>query len=345
MQIKPLTGHIIFWLSIMLLGTATIYPYYLNFRISIIDRAVFLPAWWIVTYLNWWFLMPRFLDKGKMTRYLAILLTIILVVTVIQRYLSLYVYYPMYLWEDGNPAEVNPFIPGKFIQFAAFLALPVICSIIIHLLMKWYKESYQAKQIIAQQQSAELSYLKAQINPHFLFNTLNNLYGLSLEQSSKVPNMILQLSDILSYSLYESSVEKIGLYKELKLIKDFIALEKERYEGRMQVEIGMDEAIDHTIEIAPLLLIPFVENAFKHGVKEATETIPVTICLSKENEYLVFRVKNKVSDETIVKNKAQGLGLKNLKRRLNLLYPDSHQLETKLNDEYFFATLKLLVYE
>ncbi len=345
MRIKPLTGHLIFWLSIMLLGTATIYPYYLDIKISVIDRAVFLPAWWIVTYLNWWFLMPKYLDNGKIRDYLFLLITCILVVTVIQRYLSIYVYYPMYLWENGLPTEVNPFIPGKFIQFAAFLALPVICSIIIHLLMKWYKESYQAKQIIAQQQSAELSYLKAQINPHFLFNTLNNLYGLSMEQSKKVPDMILQLSDILSYSLYESSVEKIGLYKELKLIKDFIALERERYEGRMKVEISMDEDIDHTIEIAPLLLIPFVENAFKHGIKEATETIPVTIRLSKENQYLVFMVKNKVENENVVSGKKQGLGLKNLKRRLNLLYPDLHQLQTQLVDGYFTATLKLLVYE
>jgi len=99
-------------------------------------------------------------------------------------------------------------LPGKFVQFAAFIALPVFCSVIIHLLMKWYNESYKARQITAQQQSAELSYLKAQINPHFLFNTLNNLDELSLEQSQKVPDMILRLSAILSYSLYESGTKK-----------------------------------------------------------------------------------------------------------------------------------------
>ena len=155
MRLKPVTGHIIFWLSIMILGTATIYPYYLDVKISVIDRAVFLPAWWVVTYLNWWYLMPKFLDKGKIKLYLITLLISILIVTIVQRYLSLYVYYPMYLWEDGNPSEVNPFIPGKYVQFAVFLSLPVICSIIIHLLMKWYNESYKARQIIALQQSAE----------------------------------------------------------------------------------------------------------------------------------------------------------------------------------------------
>ncbi len=194
MRGKLLTGHIIFWLSIMILGTATIYPYYFNLRISIIDRAVFLPVWWLVTYLNWWYLMPKYLDTRKIATYLIMLVTIILLVTVIQRYLALYVYYPMYLWEDGDPAVKNPFVPAKFVQFGAFLSLPVICSIIIHMLMKWYKESYQARQIIAQQQSAELSYLKAQINPHFLFNSLNSIYALVRSKSDDAPEAVIKIT-------------------------------------------------------------------------------------------------------------------------------------------------------
>lgn len=327
-----------------MLGTATIYPYYLDFKISVIDRAVFLPAWWIVTYLNWWYLMPKYLDKGQIKKYLILLIIAIIVVTTVQRYLALYVYYPVYLWDSSTTVEINPFLPGKFIQFAAFLSLPVICSIIIHLLMKWYKESYQAKQIIAQQQSAELSYLKAQINPHFLFNTLNNLYGLSLEKSDKVPELILKLSDILSYSLYESSVEKISLYKELKLIEDFISIEKERYEGRMQIAVDIDESIDHTVEIAPLLLIPLVENAFKHGVKESTEKVPIKILLKQESGSLIFQVQNKIAEDKVISGRPNGLGLKNLQRRLNLLYPDTHQFDIQSEEDYFTATLKLLLH-
>ena len=328
-----------------MLGTATIYPYYLDLKISVIDRAVFLPAWWIVTYLNWWYLMPKYLDKGQIKWFLILLVVTILIVTTVQRYLSLYVYYPLYLWNEHTTVEVNPFLPGKFIQFAAFLSLPVICSIIIHLLMKWYKENYQARQIIAQQQSAELSYLKAQINPHFLFNTLNNLYGLSLEKSDKVPELILKLSDILSYSLYESSVEKISLFKELKLIENFISIERERYEGRMQVEVNIKDHVDQTTEIAPLLLIPLVENAFKHGVKESTEKVPIRIQLTRKSKNLIFQVKNKFTEDHSASAGPSGLGLKNLKRRLNLLYPDSHQFETQSADGYFTATLKLVVYE
>lgn len=343
MQAKVIFGHLLFWVVILALGTATIYPYYLDMKIAFIDRAIFLPVWWMATYLNWWIFMPRFLDKGKLGLYTLLLILLILLLTVVQRYLCLFWFYPAYLWDDPSAAEqFRPFLPGKFIQFAAFIALPVLCSIGIRLLMRWYRESYQARQIIAQQQAAELNYLKAQINPHFLFNTLNTLYGLSLEASKKVPDLILKLSDILSYSLYESAVEKVDLHKELKLIKDFIALEEERYGDRMQVIFKVADDLALSISIAPLLLIPLVENAFKHGVKEATDPLPITIYLGQEGQYLVFEVKNQAPNEVpMISTPQQGLGLKNLQRRLDLLYPQRHTLSTTWEGELFCARLKL----
>lgn len=331
----------------MLLGIATIYPYYQDLKIAVMDRAVFLPVWWIGTYLNWWVLMPKLLNKKRWPFYLGILLLLIFGLTVIQRYICLFWFYPNYLWENPpNPADLQPFLLPKFIQFAAFIALPILSSIGIRYLLDWYQESYKAKQILAQQQAAELQYLKAQINPHFLFNTLNNLYGLSLEASQKVPGMILKLSDILSYSLYESAVDRVSLEKEIQLIKDFIALEKERYGDRMQVSFDIDEEVDEQLEVAPLLLIPLVENAFKHGVKEATETIPISIQLTQLDRELQFEVQNQISEGLGPQtNKNQGLGLKNLKRRLDLLYPNQHHLETTRQEDHFYAQLKIQVDE
>lgn len=343
MLLKPIICHLLFWFLIMGLGIATIYPYYQDLGIAIIDRAIFLPVWWIGTYLNWWVLMPKWLAKGQLRTYIGLLALLILLLTIIQRYLCLYWFYPNYLWENPpNPADLHPFLPAKFIQFGAFIALPILSAIGVRLLMNWYQESYQAKQIIAQQQAAELTYLKAQINPHFLFNTLNNLYGLSLEESKKVPGLILKLSDILSYSLYESSADRISLYKEVKLIEDFITLEQERYGNRMNVEFIKAEELDETIEIAPLLLIPLVENAFKHGVKEATEAIPIRIYLGQSEQSLVFEVNNQVPDSPpVVRLAKQGLGLKNLERRLELLYPRQHSLTAERRGDLFFAKLKL----
>ena len=171
---------------------------------------------------------------------------------------------------------------------------------------------------------------------------MNNLYGLSLEESKKVPGLILKLSDILSYSLYESSADRISLYKEIKLIEDFIALEQERYGNRMNIDFELSEELDETIEIAPLLLIPLVENAFKHGVKEATEAIPIRIYLGHEEQSLVFEVSNQVPDgPPVVRLAKQGLGLKNLQRRLELLYPRQHTLVTERKGDLFLAKLKL----
>lgn len=331
----------------MLLGIATIYPYYQDIKIAVMDRAVFLPVWWIGTYLNWGLLMPRLLNKRRWPIYVGLLFLVIFVLTVIQRYICLYWFYPNYLWENpSNPADLQPFLLPKFIQFGAFISLPIICSIGIRFLLDWYQESYMAKQILAQQQAAELQYLKAQINPHFLFNTLNNLYGLSLEESKKVPGMILKLSDILSYSLYESAVDRVPLEKEIHLVKDFISLEMERYGDRMQVAFEIDEEVDEQVEIAPLLLIPLVENAFKHGVKEATEAIPIRIHIIQADKELIFEVQNQISEVLEpTPSKKQGLGLKNLKRRLDLVYPKRHQLETHRKADQYIAQLKIQIDE
>lgn len=344
MRSKQILHHLLFWLFIMLIGIATIYPYYQDLRIAVMDRAVFLPVWWIGTYLNWGILMPKLLNKKRWPGYVIVLLLLLFLLTLGQRYLCLFWFYPNYLWENPPaPAELQPFLLPKFIQFAAFISLPIICSIGIRYLLDWYQESYKAKQILAQQQAAELQYLKAQINPHFLFNTLNNLYGLSLEASKKVPGMILKLSDILSYSLYESAVDRVSLDKEIQLIQDFIALEMERYGDRMKIDFDLDEEVDEQVEIAPLLLIPLVENAFKHGVKEATEAIPIRIHLSQTKSALLFEVQNQISEAffTPPQNPKQGLGLKNLKRRLDLLYPNKHQLETYREADQFVAKLKI----
>ena len=347
MQQRYFLAHIVFWLLIMVLGTATIYPYYLDLRISFIDRAIFLPVWWAGTYLNWWVLMPRLLARNRLALYLFSLLATILLLTIIQRYLCLYWFYPWYLWDvRPDPADLRPFLPGKFIQFAAFIALPILSSIGIRFLWRWYRESYQARQLIAQQQEAELKYLKAQLNPHFLFNTLNNLYGLSLEQSPKVPKLLLQLSDLLSYSLYESRLDRVPLGKELQLIRDLIALESARYEDRMTVELQVDEEQISSLEIAPLLLMPLVENAFKHGVKESVTTVPIRIHLQKKAANLFFQVVNGVaaaydSDE----QESAGLGLQNLRRRLELLYPGQYTLTTERKGGVFVAQLNIKIDE
>ena len=340
---KEVKAHILFWMIMVIGGTATIYPYYMRLSTAFVDRVIFLPVWLTGTYVSWFYWIPKYLDKGKILAYAWRMLILLLLLTIIQRYACLYIYYPIYIWTNGEePLVKNAFLIGKFIQFFAFISLPILFSIIAHRLLKWYKESYLAKQVIAQKQSAELDYLKAQINPHFLFNTLNNLYGLSLENNKKVPGLILKLSEVLSYSLYESTSATVSLNKELTLIKNFVALEQERYNDRINIQWSIDIEQDPHTKIAPLILIPFVENAFKHGVMNSIEKTCIVIKLKLHQNNLLFEVTNSINS---VKNKEQnkynGLGLDNLRRRLQLIYPDNFTILNQVRGHNYHASLKI----
>ena len=190
-----------------------------------------------------------------------------------------------------------------------------------------------------EKQEAELNYLKSQTNPHFLFNTLNNIYSLARDKNNLAPESILRLSKILRFMLYETSGEYIAIEDELKIISDYIALEKLRYDESLHVNFNYDLE-DMKQAIPPLLLIPLVENAFKHGVSETRDRPFVDIHLSVNKRQLAFIVKNSseaFAAETVVK---ENIGLSNLRRQLELLYKD-YNLTVQHKDAVFIATLKI----
>lgn len=343
MKLKAFLAHILFWLVIMLTYAASEWGYRNNFQQALQFELLYLPIRMIAAYVNWYILIPRWLYKNKISTYLLTLLIFLIFLSIAQRYLNVYWGYPTF-FPDWFKKPLEFWVFFRIIQNLVIIASPVAFSTGIKLFMDWYQQKNKAKQLEIEKRAAELKYLKAQINPHFLFNTLNNLYGLSLEQSKKVPQLILKLSDLLSYSLYESAVERIAIRKEIKLINDFIALEKERYEGRLKIDWTIAKKVDREWEIAPLLLMPLVENAFKHGVKENIEQTIISLDLNKERQFLVFKVSNTVP-KTIDEKLPNGIGLKNLKRRLDLLYPNQHQLETFQEGNQFNALLKLKIYE
>lgn len=342
MQRIPFKYHITFWLGLIVLGVAALSPYYMNLFKATMHRMVFLPVWLIATYGNLYILLPKLWDKGKKVAYGFVLGISIFLLTIFQRVICIEYFYPKFFWMRApNADELNPFWIGPFIQFAAFIALPIILSIGLRAAWIWYQESYKAKQLVAEQQAAELSYLKAQVNPHFLFNTLNNLYGLSLESSKKVPSMILKLSDLLSYSLYESKVDSVPIEKELELIKDFIALEKLRYEDRVQVDLKINDSVNLSQRLAPLLMLPLVENAFKHGVKNTDILKPIQITLDQSKEQFSFKVENHLQPSSEQETEKGGIGLTNLRRRLDLHYPDKHLLKINKEQNKFIVNLKI----
>ena len=196
-----------------------------------------------------------------------------------------------------------------------------------------------AQQLRIQKQEAELNYLRSQTNPHFLFNTLNNIYSLSRDKSDLAPESILRLSKILRFMLYEISGAYIAIEHELKIISDYIELEKLRYDESLRINFNYDIE-DMKQAVPPLLLIPLVENAFKHGVSETRNRPFVDIHLSVRNRQLIFTVKNSTELSLEAEPVRENIGLSNLRRQLELLYKD-YELTTLPGEGVFTATLKI----
>ena len=210
---------------------------------------------------------------------------------------------------------------------------------IIRHIYNYIKLKQAEQQLRIEKQAAELNYLRSQTNPHFLFNTLNNIYSLARDKSDLAPESILRLSKILRFMLYETSGGYIAIEQELKIISDYIALEKLRYDDSLRINFNYDIE-DMKQALPPLLLIPLVENAFKHGVSETRNQPFVDIHLSVKNRQLAFFVKNsaeKIPDELSVK---ENIGLTNLRRQLELLYKD-YNLSVQQGESVFTATLKI----
>ena len=210
---------------------------------------------------------------------------------------------------------------------------------IIRHIYNYIKLKQAAQQLRIEKQQAELNYLKSQTNPHFLFNTLNNIYSLSRDKSDLAPESILRLSKILRFMLYETGGEYIAIEQELKIISDYIALEKLRYDDSLRINFNYDIE-DMKQALPPLLLIPLVENAFKHGVSETRHQPFVDIHLSVNKRQLAFVVKNSAEEFPGDRSVKENIGLSNLRRQLELLYKDFH-LAVQQGESVFTATLKI----
>ena len=224
------------------------------------------------------------------------------------------------------PDFVNYEIKDMFLD--SFSSCMLFYFLII--LLKYFKNNfiYQFNQnlIVEQQLKFELENLKAQISPHFLFNTMNNFYGLAVDNSIKLPNLMIRLSDLLRYSLYETKQEKVPLENEIKYLENYIELEKIRLEDNLQLEFVINNKNFENFQIAPLLLITFLENAFKHSKKIHEESIIIQIFIDVSNDGILnFKIKNNYnpnSENNLISNK--GIGLDNVKKRLEVIYPNKN---------------------
>ncbi len=215
-------------------------------------------------------------------------------------------------------------------------------------LLKYFKQNYifqyNQNQISQQRMLFELENLKAQISPHFLFNTMNNFYGLAVDNSNKLPNLMIRLSDLLRYSLYETKNNKVPLDNEIKYLENYIELEKIRLEDDLNISFVLNNKSTTHFQIAPLLLITFLENAFKHSKNIQKEPIIIDVLIEiSETGILTFMIKNNFdsnSNNNLTDKK--GIGLENVKKRLEVIYPNSnHTLLINNQDNFFNVVLTI----
>lgn len=232
----------------------------------------------------------------------------------------------------------EPTVGRCFNFYGTFLMI-----IVFGISLKMSRDGYIRKE---QENEAELKLLKAQLNPHFLFNTLNNLYGLSVMKSDKLPDLMLQLSDLLRYSLYETKEVFVSLEKEISYLENYISLERIRLELQTEINFSITGNVIGK-QIAPMLLIVFVENAFKHLGKGQDKKSSVTIAIDVTEKTLKFTCKNSYdfskSIETNLEKGKSGIGLVNAKKRLALIYQDTHNLSIKKDNGFFLVDLKVIL--
>jgi sensor histidine kinase YesM len=340
---RPLT-HFLFWL-IYWLVSGFIWGYCFDhtnyYQSAYTAKATELPFVITAVYLNMYFLLPGLVVRRKYFLYLLAMSMLLLPAAFLIRLVQvnyLNVRYPV-SWDGNNVLEF--YFIGRISILS--LAPALILTTIIKLLQYWVAEQKTAGALFKEKTTAELNYLKAQVHPHFLFNTLNNLYSLTLNKSDHAPEVVLKLASLMTYTLYDAQANKIALEKELAHIRNYIDLEKIRYGKRLDVSLNVLGDTKH-IYMPPLILIPFVENAFKHGASNETGKAWITIDLKVMENRLAVKIENSKNGISVVNNIAEqgnGIGLQNVKRRLALLYPDQYQLSIDDDKEYYAVDLKL----
>lgn len=306
--------------------------------LSGVDSLLFMPAHMFLTYGLIYWVLPRFLFKGHYVWVLFGTVALIAATSFVSAMLTTYLVDPVRTCL-GLRTSGNTFFFAMMAGLRGAITIGGF-AVAIKLIKVWYLKQQAYQQIDREKLQTELELLKSQVHPHFLFNTLNNLYSLTLNKSDRASAVVLKLSDLLRYMLYECNVPAVSLKKELDFLRNYIALEQLRYGDRLDMSVSISGDHEHKL-IAPLLLIPFLENAFKHGTSEQLEQAWMHIELSVQGTTLKFKVINSRETMPHEENYTGGIGLQNVQKRLQLLYPNKHDLRIVAGEETFMVMLNV----
>ena len=286
----------------------------------------------MLIYVNAFLLIPKLLDKKKIVLYLISVLFLVILNTWLKALSKQH--YDAIVW----PKDLMPLQDYfKWNLFDSFWS--ILISTLLLFSLRWSRQNERVKNIELAQLHSELKYLRAQLNPHFLFNGLNTIYGSIDIENTQARDILVQFSDLLRYNLYEADVDRVPLEKEAVYLKNYVALQRARSDANLQIELNID-LVDQTVMIAPLIFVAFVENAFKYSTRDDRQANSVSVSLRQTDSQLQFDCQNSYE---ITEPGREGIGLANVKRRLELLYPGRYRLDIQQTNGFYAVHLTLVL--
>lgn len=335
--------HVFYWLITTMFWPLLSYAIEGELWEPLFNKIGYLPSQMIVTYVFLYILLPWFFKK-RYVLFVIGLIVLTYITAVLARIMKIYFYEPMTGYDDPQEGliEILTHQDALLGQYVIWVYMTPVLTIIIVLVYTHFNQQRALAHLEAQRAQSELSFLKAQLHPHFLFNTLNNLYTLSIQGSDMTVDVAKGLKKLLRYMLDKSENALIPLSEELDLVHTYISLEKLRYGARLNYkEVIRLENEDY--KVVPFVLLSLVENAFKHGASKDPGQPYIHINLSTNNKQLDFSVENSVVKEKTDDSSgyAQGIGVSNIKRQLAILYPDRHSYKTTHQDDSYKVQLRI----
>lgn len=331
--------HTLFWIGYIATYTIIYGSYADTYKDELFWTVAYLPMKMAATYFVLYYVLPKHFLRKQYVLTAAWFILAVLFAAYLQRVIDVILIHDLYHQNDDAGA-IHAF--PKILKIALGVYPVVAFAAFVKLAKYWYEKEKQAQQLKQQKLEAELNFLKGQIHPHFLFNTLNNLYALTLKKSDASPEVVLKLSELLSFMLYECNSRSVSLDKELKLVENYIDLERIRYDDRLKLKYEKEGDISSNT-IPPMLLLPFVENAFKHGTSGSLEEVKVEISVKVDQSTLYFEVKNTKPDAPADEEfeYQKGIGLKNVSRRLELLYNGYYSMKKEESETSYTISLTI----
>jgi sensor histidine kinase YesM len=321
----------VIWIAVFFIIFFSILPVD-GFKHASIFTVISVAFYLLVIYGNIKFLYPRFYEKGHRAQYVIYVVLLLVVGGVARGFLIMYSYNTFFA---SHPEKMTFSMMLNFVV-AGFMTY--LLSFIFRIALAYFEIKQQSEKILVQKSQAELNLLKSQVQPHFLFNTLNNIYYEAYVDSPRTAKLVEQLSNIMRYFVDESPKDEVSINTEIQFLENYIALEKIRI--RHEISIHFIQDCSPHLQIPPMLLMTFVENIFKHGIDKASIDNKIELALMQHGRYLTFETKNRIFNQKVA-DAAGGFGIQNLRKRLELLYGNKFELTINNSEEMFTAFLKI----